>query len=126
MKGDRIRILLVDDEVPQLEALGGFLAKLGHEVEKASTGLKALEKLKEREFDIVLTDFRMPGLSGIELIERVAGKYPDIASVIMTAYGTIDTAVKAMKIGATDYLLKPVDLDALEILLKRITKEKQL
>ena len=118
----RLRILIVDDEKVQLEILEGFLVKQGYEATPAEEGQKALEKFKHGSFDLVLTDYRMPGMDGIQLLREVRGLQPEAVVVIMTAYGTVGTAVAAMKEGAYDYLTKPIDLDELLLLIQRVEK----
>jgi two-component system NtrC family response regulator len=115
--------LIVDDEKVQLEMLGGFLVKQGYEATAAEDGQKALEKFKSGTFDLVLTDFRMPGMDGIQLLREVRRLQPQVLVVIMTAYGTVATAVAAMKEGAYDYLTKPIDLDELLLLIQRVERE---
>jgi len=119
----RFRILIVDDEQAQREILEGFLVKQGYEATAAEDGQKALEKFKSGAFDMVLTDYRMPGLDGIQLLREVRRLQPEAIVVIMTAYGTVGTAVAAMKEGAYDYLTKPIDLDELLLLIQRVERE---
>jgi len=107
------RILVVDDEPAQLELVGGFLAKRGFEVSLSADGREALARFSREPFDLVLTDQKMPGFSGLELIEAVRAQNPETPVIVMTAYGTIETAVAAVKAGAADYLTKPLNLDEL-------------
>jgi two-component system NtrC family response regulator len=107
------RILVVDDEAAQRELVAGFLAKRGFDVSQADGGRAALARFKQEAFDLVLTDQKMPDLSGLELLEGVRAITPQTAVIIMTAYGTIETAVGAIKAGAADYLTKPLNLDEL-------------
>jgi two-component system NtrC family response regulator len=120
------RILIVDDEKVQREILEGFLVKQGYEAMAAEDGQKALEKFKSGAFDLVLTDYRMPGMDGIQLLREVRRLQPETIVVIMTAYGTVGTAVAAMKEGAYDYLTKPIDLDELLLLTQRVEREVSL
>jgi two-component system NtrC family response regulator len=120
------RILIVDDEKAQREILEGFLVKQGYEAMAAEDGQKALEKFKSGAFDLVLTDYRMPGMDGIQLLREVGRLQPETIVVIMTAYGTVGTAVAAMKEGAYDYLTKPIDLDELLLLIQRVEREVSL
>ncbi|HEX9880622.1 MAG TPA: sigma-54 dependent transcriptional regulator [Candidatus Binatia bacterium] len=119
---DPFRILVVDDEPSQLELIGGFLGKKGFEVVPAGSGRKALEIFRNGSFDLVLTDQKMPDLSGLELAREVRALNPETAVVVMTAYGSIETAVSAIKEGAADYLTKPLNLDEL---LHRIEKVRE-
>ncbi len=107
------RILVVDDEPTQLELVGGFLAKRDFDVSLAPDGQEALKQFIRESFDLVLTDQKMPGLSGLELIEALRARNPEVPVIVMTAYGTIETAVAAIKAGAVDYLTKPLNLDEL-------------
>jgi len=110
---DPFRILVVDDEPAQRELVGGFLRKHGFDVVEAGGGREAVARFKQEAFDLVLTDQRMPDLSGLEVLEAVRSTSPETAVVIITAYGTIETAVSAVKAGAADYLTKPLNLDDL-------------
>ncbi len=107
------RILVVDDEPAQLELVSGFLARHGYEVLTASTGAAALERFRTEPVELILTDQKMPGLSGLDLLRAARAAHPEVAVIVMTAYGTIEHAVAAIKGGATDYLTKPLNLDEL-------------
>jgi DNA-binding NtrC family response regulator len=120
------RILVVDDEPTQLELVGGFLRKQGFEVVEAASGRAAVARFKQEPFDLVLTDQRMPDLSGLDVLETVRAASPDTAVVIMTAYGTIETAVSAVKAGAADYLAKPLNLDELLHRIHQIQDRRRL
>jgi two-component system NtrC family response regulator len=120
------RILVVDDEPTQLELVRGFLRKQGFEVADASSGHAAVARFKQEPFDLVLTDQRMPDLSGLDVLETVRSVSPDTAVVIMTAYGTIETAVSAVKAGAADYLAKPLNLDELLHRIHQIQDRRRL
>jgi DNA-binding NtrC family response regulator len=119
-------VLVVDDEEPQRRLLAGFLRKRGYEVEAAADADEALAVVSTRAVDLVLTDLRMPGKTGVELLDAVRGVNPDVPVVVMTAYGTVASAVDAMKRGAADYLAKPVDLDELEVLVVRTLERRAL
>ena len=120
------RILVVDDEPTQLELVGGFLGKQGFDVVAAASGRAAVARFKQEPFDLVLTDQRMPDVSGLELLEAVRAASPETAVVIMTAYGTIETAVSAVKAGAADYLAKPLNLDELLHRIHQIQDRRRL
>ncbi|MBN1302552.1 MAG: sigma-54-dependent Fis family transcriptional regulator [Melioribacteraceae bacterium] len=124
MKG--LSILHIDDEKNQLESLSRFLTKRGHNVFTASSGINGLEIVKNNYIDLVLSDFRMPGMNGLEVLTKTKEINPAIDVVIITAYGNVDEAVAIMKSGAYDYLTKPVDLDELENLIKRVGEKKIL
>ncbi|MFQ5848173.1 MAG: sigma-54-dependent transcriptional regulator [Candidatus Methylomirabilales bacterium] len=120
------RILVVDDEPAQLELVSGFLAKRGYDVSLASNGEEALQRFKREPFDLVLTDQKMPGFSGRELTEAVRRAHPEVPVIVMTAYGTIETAVAAIQAGAVDYLTKPLNLDELLHRVQRIQERQRL
>ncbi|MBN1895553.1 sigma-54-dependent Fis family transcriptional regulator [bacterium] len=119
-------VLVVDDELSQLGVLSGYLRKQGYRVFPAGEAEKALEIARGNLIDVVLTDMRLPGLSGIELVRELNRLNPDIAVVVMTAYGSIGDAVAAMKAGAEDYLTKPVDLDQLTLVLNKLVLKKKI
>ena len=120
------RILIADDEEAARRGLGQILTEDGYEVFLASDGEEALRLVAQESPDILLTDLRMPGMDGHELLNRVRQGYPDMTVVIMTAHGTIRSAVQALQEGAEDYLTKPIDVEELEHLLDRIRKRKAL
>ena len=108
-----MKILVVDDEPAQRELVSGFLARHGFEVLSAGDGREALERFRAEPVDLILTDKKMPGFSGLQLLEAARAVTPEIAVIVMTAYGTIEHAVAAIKAGASDYLTKPLNLDEL-------------
>ena len=110
---DPFHILVVDDELAQRELVSGFLKKQGFEVAVAGSGEKALELFRQESFDLVLTDQKMPNMSGLDLLQAIRAINPETAVVLMTAYGSIEAAVSSIKGGATDYLTKPLNLDEL-------------
>lgn len=105
------RILIVDDERNILRVLNKFLRQEGFNVETARNYEEAVSRLNESSFDIVLTDMRLPGRSGIDLLRWVSDRNPCLPVILITAYGSIENAVEAMKAGASNYLTKPVDLN---------------
>ncbi len=109
----RLRVLVVDDEPLQVELVSGFLRRHGFDVATATDGAAALERVRAGGIDVVLTDHRMPGLTGLELLAQARATDPEIAVIVTTAYGTIEDAVAAIKGGASDYLTKPLNLDEL-------------
>jgi DNA-binding NtrC family response regulator len=119
-------IMVVDDEETICEALRAWFIKDGYKVETASSAAEALAHHQEKDFDIFLVDVKMPGMDGIELLSRIKEKQPDAAVIMMTAYGSIQTAVEAMKRGAGDYLCKPFDPDSLSLLMERVMMHKTL
>ncbi len=117
---------MVDDEPAQRELVGGFLRKQGFDVAEAPDGRAALERFRKEPFDLLLTDQKMPGLSGLELLEAARAVTPEVAVIIMTAYGTIETAVTAIKGGAADYLTKPLNLDELLHRIAQVRERQRL
>ena len=99
------KILIVDDELIMRESLAGWLKRDGYTVDAAPSGEEALEKLKEARFDIMLVDIKMEGMSGLDVLQHVKENDPDVAIVMITASGSIPTAIEAMKNGAYDYML---------------------
>lgn len=123
---EKMSILVVDDERIVRESFLHWFRKYGCKTEAAASGLEALEKLERYPFDLLFVDIKMPGMDGLELLDRVKQQYPDAIVIIITAYGSIDTAVKAMKMGASDYLLKPFQPDQLSLVLEKVANQKRL
>lgn len=119
-------VMVVDDEEIVRESFFHWFQKYGHVVEAASSAFEALEKLKKYPFQLLFVDIKMPEMDGIELLEKVKQAYPDTIVVIITAYGSIESAVKAMRIGASDYLLKPFRPDQLSLVMERVSQQKKL
>ena len=119
-------ILIVDDEDAQRSILKGYLEKKGYKIFSASSGTEGIKAVQNNLIDIVLSDFKMPDKTGLEVLEQVKKINPEISFVILTAYGTIEDAVKAMRLGAFDYISKPVDLDELDLMIERIIEHKNL
>jgi DNA-binding NtrC family response regulator len=119
-------VLIVDDERTLARAVKAFLAEYGYEAEVAGDAEMALELFESLRPDVVFTDVRLPGMSGIELLRRILELDPAIPVIVMTAYGTIQGAVEAVKLGAFDYLKKPVDLEELKLLTDRARETSQL
>ncbi len=126
MTSNRPRILIVDDEANARAALSEILGEEGYATETASDGFKALGKIQEYKPDVVLTDLKMPGLDGIKLMEKAAADESDATFVVMTAFGTISNAVEAVKKGAYDYLTKPLDYQALTVVVARAAERSRL
>ncbi len=122
----KLSILVVEDGKSQREMLRDFLKDEGHEVLDAENGEKALEQVKVNYFDLLLLDYRMPGIDGMKVLDEVKHINPEIDVIMMTAYGTIETAVNAMKAGAADYITKPIELQELLILIERISERRVL
>jgi DNA-binding NtrC family response regulator len=120
----KTKILIVDDELIMRESLGGWLERDGHDIETVASGEEALEILKDMRFDILLVDIKMEGMSGLDVLRHVRETDPDVAVVMITAYGSISTAIEAMKNGAYEYLLKPFDPNELGVLIEKIVEHQ--
>lgn len=118
------KILIVDDELIMRESLAGWLARDGHSVDTAASGEEGLERFKQTRYNILLVDIKMEGISGLDVLRQVKDSDPDIAVVMITAYGSIATAIDAMKNGAYDYLLKPFDPHELGMLIDKIIEHQ--
>ena len=122
----KLHILVVEDGQSQREMLREFLARQGHFVAEAEDGNTAINQVLEGHFDLLLLDYKMPGMDGMETLKKVKSINPEIDVVMMTAYGTIETAVEAVKTGAFDYITKPIELDEINILIDRISERQTL
>ncbi len=123
---NELNILLIDDEFPQLQSLKSFLSKRNMKVFTASDGQKGLDIIRNNAIDIVITDFQMPGLNGLEVLEKAKEINTELDIILISAYGTIERAVDIMKAGAFDYLTKPIDLTELERIINRLRERKYL
>ncbi len=120
------RILVVDDEAAMRQSLRDWLMEDDYEVDLAASGEDAISMARDRSWDIILLDLKMPGMDGLETMSRLKKVIPETEILMMTAYGSIDTAVQAMKEGAFDYLVKPFDPDEIDMLIKKIVAHKEL
>jgi two-component system response regulator AtoC len=119
------RILVVDDESNLRKVLAGLLRREGYEVDTAEDGAEAWDMLVDDDYAVVLTDLRMPNLDGMALLKRIAQRSPDLPVIIVTAHGTIDTAVEAVKLGAFDFITKPFDQQELaKVVAKAVTTSR--
>ena len=123
---NQTRILVVDDEAAARSALSELLRDEGYVVHTAGDGFKALGQLDEWSPDVVVTDVQMPGMSGIELMEKIRERVPGVGVVVMTAFGSVENAVAAMQAGADDYLTKPVHFPELLLILERLLERRAL
>jgi DNA-binding NtrC family response regulator len=119
-------ILVVEDEINIRSALVTMLDKLGHTVQGTATAEEALALLEHSKIDLVMTDLRMPGLSGMEFLRQMKVKWPETEAIVITAFGSIDTAVEAMRLGAYDYLTKPIDRDRFPIVIEKALERRAL
>ncbi len=122
----KLNILVVEDGHSQREMLRDFLRKEGHTVGEAENGDQAIRRVREGHYDLILLDYKMPMMNGMQVLQAVKGINPEIDVVIITAYGTIETAVDAMKAGALDYITKPVEFDELLLLVDRVSERRTL
>jgi two-component system response regulator HydG len=120
------RVLVVDDDSLSREFLTEAVRSLGLKADAVINGEAALERLGSAEYHLVLTDLRMPGIGGVELASRVAREHPGLPVVLITAHGSVETAVEAMKVGAVDFLMKPCSPDTIELVIERIDHARRL
>ena len=121
-----IRIMVVDDEAAMRESLAGWLTKEGYQTVTAGSGPEALSLQKDCPSDLWLVDIKMPGMDGLELLQKVKIDWPQILVIMITAYGSIESAVEAMKQGASDYLLKPFDPEHMLLIVEKLLKQQAL
>jgi DNA-binding NtrC family response regulator len=126
MNKKKTRILIVDDEEIVRESLCGWLEEDGYMVESAADGKVAIERMRSEPWAVLLVDLKMPGIDGLQVLEEAKKLQPDASVIIMTAYATVDTAVKAIKIGAYDYLVKPLRPEELSSMMERLIAQQSL
>ncbi|MGI9470686.1 MAG: sigma-54-dependent transcriptional regulator [Rubripirellula sp.] len=119
-------VLIVDDDQAMCELIDTTLAMRGYKTTWCQSASAAIELLSENDFDVVLTDVRMPGTTGLQLCQQVNESRPDVSVVVMTAFGTMDTAVAAIRSGAYDFLTKPVELEVLSLTIARAVERRKL
>ncbi|MCK5075787.1 MAG: sigma-54-dependent Fis family transcriptional regulator, partial [Calditrichia bacterium] len=122
----QIKLLVVDDEPDALELMEELFLRNGYKVSTASNGLEALHKIPEEEPDIIISDLVMPKMDGMKLLEVVHDKFSHIMMILMTANGTVETAVEAMRKGAKDYILKPLRMNELLAKVENISQMRSL
>ncbi len=120
------RILIVDDDELSAEFLTEAVRDLGHRAETAHTAERAIERVAEADFDLVITDLRMPGKDGLELIAELSRSHPGLGLVLVTAHGSVESAVEAMRLGAADFMMKPVSPETLGLVLDRVARTRRL
>ncbi|MFH1489772.1 MAG: response regulator [Pseudomonadota bacterium] len=121
-----LKILIVDDDKKLLTILKSLLTEESHEVETCVNGREAVEKAKTQNFDLVITDLMMPGMSGIEVLKEIRNISPDTLVIIVTGFASIETAVQAIREGAYDYLTKPFKLDEIKIVVNNAREKIML
>ncbi|MBM4454146.1 MAG: response regulator [Chloroflexi bacterium] len=122
----KANILIVDDESSVRGIISRKLIQEGYYCDEASDGDIALKKVSDRDFDLVLLDISMPLKSGTEVLQEVASRYPDIAVIMVTAISNVETAIQSMKLGAYDYIIKPIDLNMLRLSVNRALEKRRL
>jgi DNA-binding NtrC family response regulator len=120
------RVLIVDDDSLSREFLSEACRTFGLQVDAVTSGEQALERLRRGGFDLLLTDLRMPGMSGVDLVRTVGREFPEVPVVLITAHGTVETAVQAMQLGAADFIVKPCSPQTLELVVKRLERTRRL
>ena len=123
---ERTTVLVVDDEEGIRKALERFLTRVGYQVAVAANATEALQRLATDHPQTMLCDIRMPDISGVELLPKVLAQDPDLAVIMLTAIDEPRTAIECLKLGAYDYLIKPVDLEELELALQHALRQRQL
>src|SRR5438067_4771713 len=121
-----LRVLFVDDETSLREFMRSELPRLGHEVTVCPDGRAAVKTLEKQSFDAAILDLRMPGMSGIEVLEHLKKVSPDTEAIVMTGHASMETAIEAIRLGALDYITKPCKLAEIEGMLIRITDRRVL
>lgn len=120
------RVLVIDDEEIVCESVKRILEEENYEVEIALSGFEAFDKMATNPFDIVITDLKMPGIDGMEVLRRIRGEYPNTIVIMITGFSTVETAVEAMKLGAFDYIPKPFTPDEVSVVVKKAVEQKNL
>ena len=126
MDNHSVSILIVDDDINYRKILSDFLKNEGYDVDSVNSAEEAIDRLEKDFFNIIISDLKLPGKTGIELLKTVKSRSEDIEIIILTAFGSVDSAVSALKIGACDYLVKPLSLEELSITLKKLVEKLQL
>src|SRR5713101_8315686 len=126
MTAPTAHLLFVDDEQALRTLMAERLTERGFEVVEAESGERALELLEQFAFDVVITDLRMPGIDGTQVIEAAIGRYPGIVGIVITGYGTVKDAVDAIKRGAADFIAKPFQFDELMHVLHKALEQRRL
>src|ERR671912_2732571 len=126
MSESRKHLLIVDDERPLREAVAERLTDHGFDVEQVSSGEDALQRLGEFAFDVIITDLRLPGIDGRKVLDDAIERYPEIIAIVITGFGTVKDAVEAIKQGATDFITKPFQFDALMHVLRSAMEQRRL
>src|SRR6185437_21909 len=119
------KVLIVDDDDTLRQSIHLQLEREGYDADAAGTAEDALGLIQQSSYELVLTDLVLPGIAGVQLLRRIRNAHPETAVVVMTGYGTVETAVEAMKLGAYDYIVKPVQISQFKALVKRCLRERR-
>ena len=122
----KYKILFVDDDEQILQIVGQFLDRCGFDVTTEPNGLKAIEKVRATHYTVVFTDLIMPELNGMDLLKQIKEISPQTEVIVVSGYGTIESAIEAMKLGSYDFLQKPINFDRFKILIDRIIEKREL
>ena len=122
----KIRILVVEDEDDQRKLVAGILRNVGYHVDEVDSAEEALRCLNAKLYDLVLSDWKLPGMDGLKILEEVRARYPATAFIMVTAYGSISKAVEAIRFGADDYLTKPYQREALLLAIEKAHQSRRL
>jgi DNA-binding NtrC family response regulator len=123
---DAYPILFVDDDQQILEIVSAYLDRFGYPVDTVNNGMVAIDKIQQKDYTVVFTDLIMPEISGLDLLKAVKKSSPSTEVIIVTGYGTIESAIEALKLGGYDYLQKPINFERLKLLIERIIEKKKL
>jgi DNA-binding response OmpR family regulator len=123
---EKLRVLMVDDETEFLRAMVKVLRKRGMDACGEESGQAALDRMEKEAFDVVILDFMMPGLDGMEALRRIKRKWPDTEVIMLTAVGSVEAALEGMRNGAFDYVLKPAEIDDLMEKIRQAGERKSL
>jgi DNA-binding NtrC family response regulator len=113
------RLLVVEDDPKMRDGLQYILRKEGHLVDAVESGEEALSRIKTGDYDLILSDLKLPGISGMDVLRAAKEYKPDLSFIVITAFGTIDSAVEAMKAGAEDYVTKPFNIDHIRLVVRK-------
>jgi two-component system OmpR family response regulator len=120
------KVLIVDDDLEYLDVMADRMEGRGYQVEKAGTGMDALEKLDAAIYDAIVLDMMMPGMDGLETLKRIREKNPDLQVILLTGHATVQSGVEAIKMGALDFLEKPAEIEKLTALIDKAKDNRLL
>lgn len=120
------KVLLVDDEEDFLEIMSERMEARGMEVTTCASAMEAVKMIKSKTFDAIILDFMMPGMDGFQALKEIKAKHPESQIILLTGHATVEKGVEAMKMGATDFLEKPADIEALEKKIKEASARRML